>query len=301
MVDLKVKTLGGEDSLLSEAGVGEFKKSLRGQLLCPADEGYNMARTVWNANVDKLPALIARCASASDVIQAVNFARDNHLLVSVRGGGHNFSGTCVADDGMVIDLSLMNSVRVDPARRTARAEGGTKWGQFDRETQAFGLACTGGTNYDTGIGGLTLGGGMGWLGGKYGLALDNLISVDIVTADGQLHVASATENPDLFWAVRGGGGNFGVVTSFEYQVHPVGDIYGGPIFYELDRAGDVLRFFSEFIANAPEQMGGFPAFQIAPPLPFIPEERHGDTFALAVNHWAGPVEEGEAAIRPFRD
>jgi FAD/FMN-containing dehydrogenase len=291
MVDLKVKTLGGEDSLLSEAGVGEFKKSLRGQLLCPADEGYNMARTVWNANVDKLPALIARCASASDVIQAVNFARDNHLLVSVRGGGHNFSGTCVADDGVVIDLSLMNSVRVDPARRTARAEGGTKWGQFDRETQAFGLACTGGTNYDTGIGGLTLGGGMGWLGGKYGLALDNLISVDIITADGQFRIASATENPDLFWAVRGGGGNFGVVTSFEYQLHPVGPLLVGLVVFPLDKAKEVLRFYHEFASAAPDELNTASALVTL---------QDGTPAVGVIACYNGSLEEGKKVIKPLQ-
>jgi FAD/FMN-containing dehydrogenase len=234
--------------------VKEFQQSLRGALIRAGDGDYDEARKIWNPTIDKHPALIARCMGATDVSNAVNFARDNQLLVSVRGGGHNSYGTCVADSGMVIDLSLMNSVRVDPVRRTARAEGGTKWGQFDRETQAFGLACTGGTDSGVGIAGLTLGGGHGWLGGKYGLALDNLISADIITADGQLHIASATENQDLFWAVRGGGGNFGMVTSFEYQLYPVGPLLVGMVIFPLDRAKEILQFYHEFASTAPDEL-----------------------------------------------
>jgi FAD/FMN-containing dehydrogenase len=225
-----------------------------GGLIQPGDGDYDEARKIWNATIDKHPALIARCMGAADVINAVNFAWDNNLLVSVRGGGHNSFGTCVADSGMVIDLSLMNSIRVDPVRRTARAEGGTTWGEFDRETQAFGLACTGGDNSDVGIAGFTLGGGHGWLGGKYGLALDNLISADIITADGQLRIASATENPDLFWAVQGGGGNFGVVTSFEYQLHPVRLLLVGMVIFPLDQAREVLRFYHGFASDAPDEL-----------------------------------------------
>jgi FAD/FMN-containing dehydrogenase len=191
MVDLQATTTTGTYLSLQEVAISELRASLGGDLFAPSDAGYNEARRIWNANIDKHPALIARCAGVADVINSVNFARDNNSLVSVRGGGHSFQGTCVAEGGLVIDLSRMNGVRVDPARRTARAEGGAKWGKFDRETQAFGLAATGGTNYDTGIGGLTLGGGMGWLGGKHGLACDNLISVDVVTADGQLRTAPA--------------------------------------------------------------------------------------------------------------
>ncbi len=221
MVDLQVATITGTNSILGDEAIEGLCGNLRGQLILPDDQKYEDARKLWNANIDKHPVLIVRCVGVADVIEAVNFARANDLLVSVRGGGHSFPGTSVADGGMVIDLTDMNSVRVDPVGRTARAEGGTKWGDLDRETQAFGLATIGGTNSDTGIGGLTLGGGMGWLGGKYGLACDNLISVDVVTADGEFRTASATENPDLFWVVRGGGGNFGVVTSFVYQLHRV--------------------------------------------------------------------------------
>jgi FAD/FMN-containing dehydrogenase len=228
----------------------------------------------------------------ADVINAVNFARDNHLLVSVRGGGHSFPGTCVADGGLVIDLTNMNSVRVNPVRRTARAEGGTKWGQFDRETQAFGLACTGGTNYNTGIAGLTLGGGHGWLGGKYGLALDNLTSVDIVTADGQFHIASATENPDLFWAVRGGGGNFGAVTSFEYQLHPVGPLLVGLVIFPLDRAKEILRFYHEFASAAPDELN------TASGLATLEDGTPAVAIAACYN---GPLDEGEKVMEGLRE
>jgi FAD/FMN-containing dehydrogenase len=291
MVDLRVATLTGPEITLPEPVVEEFQKSLRGELIRPGDGGYNEARKIWNANIDKHPALIARCMGAADVINAVNFARDNHLLVSVRGGGHSFPGTCVADGGLVIDLTNMNSVRVNPVRRTARAEGGTKWGQFDRETQAFGLACTGGTNYDTGITGLTLGGGQGWLGGKYGLALDNLISVDIVTADGQLRIASATENPDLFWAVRGGGGNFGVVTSFEYQLHPVGPLLVGVVIFPLDRAREVLQFYNEFASSIPDELN------TASGLATLED---GTPAVAIVACYNGPLEEGEKVLEPLR-
>jgi FAD/FMN-containing dehydrogenase len=208
-------------------------------------------------------------------------------------------GTC--DDGMVIDLLGMRGVRVDPAAGTARAEGGATRGDFNAATHAFGLATTGGIISTTGVGGLTLGGGIGYLARGYGLSCDNLVSADVVTADGRFLVASEKENDDLFWALRGGGGNFGVVTSFQFRVHPVKDIYGGPMFFELDDAGAVLRFFRDFIADAPEELGAFPAFQIAPPLPFIPEDRHGDPFLAMVACWAGPLDQGEHALQPFHD
>ncbi len=292
MVDLRVTTLTGRISTLKEAAVADFKKSLRGELLCPGGAGYDDARKIWNANIDKHPALIARCVGVADVIDSVNFARDNNLLVSVRGGGHSFPGTCVADGGMVIDLSWMNSVRVEPVRRTVHAEGGAKWGDFDRETQAFGLATTGGTNYDTGIAGLTLGGGMGWLGGKHGMALDNLISVDIVTADGHLRLASATETPDLFWAVRGGGGNFGVVTSFEYQLHPVEPLMVGLVIYPLEKAREVLRFYHEFAGTAPDELNtasGLATLQDGTPVVAI------------VACYNGSLKEGEKTLKPLKE
>jgi FAD/FMN-containing dehydrogenase len=246
MAALRVTTIRGPDIVLEEATVASFKQSLRGQLIAPDDASYAAARQVWNGNIDRRPGLISRPAGVADVIRTVLFARDHHLLVAVRGGAHNVAGTSVCNGGMVIDLSLMQSIRVDPVRRTVRAEGGVKWGAFDRETQAFGLATTGGTIADTGIAGLTLGGGHGWLGYKYGLAADNLTSVDIVTADGTLRIASDAEHPDLFWSVRGGGGNFGVVTSFEYRLHPVGPVLAGMVVHPFAKAKDVLQFYRDF-------------------------------------------------------
>lgn len=292
MVDLQVATMTGVHTTLDDATIEEFRSGLRGQLIQPGDNDYEEARKVWNANIDKHPTLIARCIGPADVIRSVNFARDNHLLASVRGGGHSFPGASVADGGLVIDLTDMNSVRVDPVRRTARAEGGAKWGHFDRETQEFGLASTGGTNYDTGIAGLSLGGGHGWLGGKHGLALDNLISVDIVTADGQLRVASATENSDLFWAIRGGGGNFGVVTSFEYQLHPVGQILVGLLIYPIDAAKKVLQFYNKFASNTPDELN------TAAGLATLED---GTPVVALVACYNGPQEDGENCIKPLQE
>ena len=226
MKELRATSSTGAVAVITEQVIEQFRATLRGPLLLPDDESYDTARTVWNAMVDKRPALIARCAGTADVIQCVRFAREHDLLVSVRGGGHNYAGMAVCDDGLMIDLSPMKGIRVDPARRTARAQPGLRLGEFDRETQAFGLATTLGVNTDTGIAGLTLGGGNGWLGGKYGLACDNLLSVDVVTADGELVTASESEHEDLFWGVRGAGANFGIVTSFEYRLHPVGPVLG---------------------------------------------------------------------------
>jgi FAD/FMN-containing dehydrogenase len=276
---------------LSETDVTEFQAALRGELLLPGAPSYDAARRIWNANIDKQPALIARCVGVADVRQVVDFARDHHLLMSVRGGGHSFPGTCVAQNGLVLDLSHMHSVRVDPVRCTSRAEGGTKWGHFDRETQAFGLASTGGTDSDTGIAGLTLGGGIGWLGGKHGLACDNLLSVDIVTADGQLRTASAAENADLFWAVRGGGGNFGVVTSFEYQLHPVSDLLAGLMLYPLAQARDVLRFYYDYTSSVPDEM------TTAAALLNLPD---GTPVAAIGVCYTGALSAGEKAVRPLR-
>src|SRR5215813_820067 len=224
MTDLRITTTGDTDTILEDAVVQELRASLHGPLLCPGEAGYDEARKVWNGMIDRRPALIARCSGVADVIAAVKFARTHEVLVSVRGGGHNAPGNAVCQGGLMIDLAGMRAVRIDPVRRTARAEGGATWGDFDRETQAFGLATTGGSVSDTGIAGLTLGGGLGWLAGKYGFSCDNLVSVDLVTADGTLLIVSANENSDLFWGLRGGGGNFGVVTSFEYQLHPVGPV-----------------------------------------------------------------------------
>src|SRR5467141_3423781 len=254
MTDLRVTTIDGTDAILEEAAVQDFAAGLRGPLLRPDDGGYDETRKVWNGMIDKRPALIARCTGVADIIDAVNFARTNELLVSVRGGGHNITGNAVCDGGLMIDLSRMKSVRVDPARRTARAEAGLTWGEYNRETQAFGLASTGGVVSTTGIAGLTLGGGLGWLHGKHGLSCDNLLSADLVTADGQFLTASADQHPDLFWGLRGGGGNFGVVTSFEYQLHPVGPVLAGMVIHPISEAKAVLRFYREFCRSCPDEM-----------------------------------------------
>ncbi len=278
-----------------------LRERVRGDVILPEDEGYEEARRVYNAMIDRRPAVIVRAANAGDVMAAVRLAREERVDLAIRGGGHSVPGFGTCDGGVVIDLSRMRGVRVDPAASTARAEGGATWGDFNAATYPFGLATTGGIISTTGVAGLTLGGGIGYLARGFGLSCDNLVSADVVTADGSFVVASERENADLFWALRGGGGNFGVVTSLEFALHPVKDIYGGPMFYELSEVENLLRFYREYIADAPEQMGAFPAFQIAPPLPFIPEDRHGDTFIAVVACWAGPLKEGEKALKPFHD
>ncbi|MFB8407397.1 FAD-binding oxidoreductase, partial [Streptomyces sp. NPDC055912] len=279
----------------------QLRERVRGTVVTADDDAFDEARTVHNAMIDRRPAVIVRCVNAGDVMAAVDFARENGLDLAVRGGAHSVPGFGTCDGGVVADLSGMRGVRVDPVRRTARAEGGATWGDFNAATYPFGLATTGGIISTTGVGGLTLGGGIGYLARGLGLSCDNLVSADVVTADGRLVVADEEQNADLFWALRGGGGNFGAVTSFEYRLAPVKDIYGGPMLFELEDAATVVRAFADHIADAPEQLGGFPAFQIAPPLPFIPEDRHGDTFALVVACWAGPLDEGENALRPLHD
>jgi FAD/FMN-containing dehydrogenase len=278
-----------------------LRESVRGQVISPDDEEYDVARRVYNAMIDRRPAVVVRPANTGDVMSTVRFAQENGLPVATRGGSHSVPGFGTGDDAVVIDLSSRRGVRVDPVSRTARAEGGTTWGDFNAATHAFGLATTGGIISTTGVGGLTLGGGIGYLDRGFGLSCDNLISADVVTADGTMRVASGTAHEDLFWAIRGGGGNFGVVTSFEFALHPVKDIYGGPMFFELEHARDILEFYREYIADAPEQLGVFPAFQIAPPLPFIPEDRHGEPFIAVVACWAGSLEEGEKELQPFHD
>jgi FAD/FMN-containing dehydrogenase len=281
--------------------VSELRERVRAPIITADDPGYDDARAVWNAMSDKRPLAIVRAEQVADVVGAVNFAREGGLELSVRGGGHSAPGFGTNDAGVVIDLSLMRHVHVDPQARTARAGGGATWGDFNYATHAFGLATTGGIISTTGVAGLTLGGGIGYLTRGYGLSVDNLLSVDVVTADGRYLRASQDENADLFWALRGGGGNFGVASSLEFQLHPVNDVYVGIFFYELDETANLLRFFREFIEDAPETYGAFPAFQVAPPLPFIPEDRHGDTFCAAIVHWTGPLEDGEQAMSPFRD
>lgn len=286
---------------MAKPSVDDLRESIRGAVFTSDDAGYEEARRVYNAMIDKRPLCVVSALGVADVIATVNFARESNLDLSIRGGSHSVPGFGTNDGGVVIDFSLMRGVRVDPKNKTARAEGGATWGDFNQAANVWGLATTGGIVSTTGVGGLTLGGGIGYLTRGFGLSCDNLLSADVVTADGSVLVASEDENPDLFWALRGGGGNFGVVTSFEFKLHPVKDIYGGPMFFELEHAADLLRFYREFIKDAPEELGGFPAYQIAPPLPFIPEERHGDTFVAFVACWAGPLEEGENALRPIRD
>ncbi|HXH84457.1 MAG TPA: FAD-binding oxidoreductase, partial [Candidatus Tectomicrobia bacterium] len=264
---------------------------VRGALLRPGDAGYDDARQIFNAMIDRRPAAIARCAGAADVVVCVAFARAHGVPISVRGGGHNVSGKAVVEDGLMIDLSPMRSVRVDAARRVARAEPGCTLADLDRECQAFGLATPTGIVSATGIAGLTLGGGIGWLGGKHGLACDNLLSVDIVTADGRLRVASETEHPDLFWAVRGAGTNFGVVTSFEYRLHPVGPVVGGGVAWPLDQAARVLRFYADFAGACPD------ALSVNAGL-FRGED--GSPLVGVAVAWADALDAGERALKPLR-
>ncbi len=284
---------------LGEATLAEFQASLRGALLRPGNDGYETHRRVWNGMIDRHPALIVRCAGVADVISAVQFARSHHLVVAVRGGGHNVAGNAVCDGGMVIDLSPMKGVRVDPAAGVVRAQAGVTWGELDRETQAFGLATTGGIVSTTGISGLTLGGGIGWLMRKYGLTCDNLLSVDVVTADGRSIVASANEHPDLFWGVRGGGGNFGIVTSFEYRLHPVHTITGGMVIYPAARFHDALRFYRAFCASAPDELTTLASLFTAPPEEFIPPSLHGTPVLGIVACHCGSPEEAERVLRPL--
>jgi FAD/FMN-containing dehydrogenase len=282
-------------------GVESLRGRVRGEVVTPDDPGYDEARRVYNAMIDRRPAAVVRCTSREDVAAAVDFGRENGLAVAVRGGGHSVPGFGTADDAVVVDLSGMQQVAVDAAARTARAQGGSTWGVFNEATHAHGLATTGGIISTTGVGGLTLGGGIGYLARGAGLSCDNVISAEVVTADGRTLRASESENADLFWAIRGGGGNFGVVTELEFRLHPLSEVYGGPMLYELEDAATVLRFYRDFIKDAPEQLGGFPAWQIAPPLPFIPENRHGEPFLIFVTCWAGPVEEGEKALEPLHE
>ena len=286
--------------MVTDAAVSEFKSKLRGQLLVPGDEGYETARKVYNGMIDRRPRWIARCFNVADVISSVHFARDNDILVAIRGGGHNAGGLGICDGGLVIDLSLMRSVRVDPATRTARAEGGCTGADLDHATHAFGLATPTGTVSSTGIAGLTLGGGIGHLSRPYGLTVDNLLAVDVVLADGRFVTASAEENQDLYWAVRGGGGNFGVVTSFLYRVHPVKMVSAGPTFWPLDQATQVMKAYREFISQAPEDVSGFFAFLTIPPVPLFPPDLHGKKMCTIIWCSTAAPEKAEKETKPMR-
>ena len=273
----------------------------RGVLVTPDHDDYDNARAVWNGAVDRRPRLIARCRGTADVAAAVRFARGCDLEIAVRGGGHNVAGTAMCDDGIVIDLSAMRAVWVDPVGRTALVQGGALWGDVDHETQAHGLATTGGIVGHTGVGGLTLGGGIGWLMRKHGLAVDNLVEAEVVTATGDIVRASANDHPDLFWALRGGGGNFGVVTSFRFALHPVGPtVVAGPVFWAAEDTTHVLRFYRDFVAGAPDELGTVIRLGTVPPLPVIADELHFRPAIAVASCYAGPVEAGERVVRALR-
>jgi FAD/FMN-containing dehydrogenase len=293
MVDLRAITTTGADAVLTEAVVEALEAGLRGALLRPGDGDYDAARALWNAMHDRHPALIVRCAGVADVMTAVNFARTHGIPVAVRGGGHNVAGTGSCDGGLMLDLSRLKGVRVDPVGHTARAEPGLTWGELDHETQAFGLATTGGICSEAGIAGLTLGGGFGWLMRKHGLALDNLLAVDVITADGQLRTASETENADLFFGIRGAHSNFGVVTSLEYRLHPVGPtVLAGMVLHPLEKAGEVLRFYREYTSRTPDEMSAWAALLTSP---------DGHPMVAILACYIGPADVGEHVVQPLKE
>ena len=292
MSTIEVAGKDGGTVTLDVTLIERLRAELRGPLLLPGDDGYDAARTIYNAMIDRRPALIVVCAGVADVMAAVKLAGAWGLLLSVKGGGHNVAGNAICQDGLLIDLSAMRSVVVDPKARTARAEGGTTWGDFDAETQAFGLATTGGLISATGVAGLTLGGGIGWLMRAHGLACDNLLSLDVVTAEGALVTGSATENPELFWGLRGGGGNFGIVTSFEFQLHPVGPLFAGMLFYPLDRAAEILRVFRDVVTSAPDALGAMAGFTTTP---------DGVQVLALILVYNGSPQNGETILQPLRN
>ena len=286
---------------LQEAQIDEFQAHFRGEVLVPGDASYDEVRQIWNAMIDRRPALIARCGSPADVVQAVKFARTHDLLVSIRGGGHNIAGNAVCDDGLMIDLSPMKGVQVDPQARRAMVEPGCTLADFDAAAQAHGLATPVGINSTTGVAGLTLGGGFGWLSRKYGMTIDNLLSAEVVTADGKQVHASETENSDLFWGLRGGGGNFGVVTRFDFRLHPVGpDLLTGLIVFPFDQAKSVLTKFARFTETMPDDLNVWMVTRKAPPLPFLPEAVHGKEIVVLAVCYAGDPAEGAKLIAPLR-
>jgi len=281
--------------------IEDLETSLRGTLVQPGDARYDSTRNIYNAMIDKRPRLIAQCADAADVINAVDFGRRHNLTIAVRGGGHNGPGLSMCDDGLVIDLSRMRGTRVDPAMHTVRVESGCRWGDVDHATHAFGLAAVSGVISTTGVGGLTLGGGHGYLTRKFGLTIDNLLSVDMVLADGRFVKASEAENPDLFWAIRGGGGNFGIVTSFLFRLHPVSTVHAGPTLWPMEQAAEVLRWYRRFSREAGENLYGFFAFLTVPPVPPFPESLHGKKMCGIIWCYFGPRDELDKAFQPVRD
>ena len=301
MATLTINAVSGGSVKLGDEAIAGLRGELRGPLCLPGEPGYDEARTIWNAMIDRHPALVIRAMGASDVIRGVKFAAQNGLTVAVRGGGHNIAGNAVCEGGLVIDLTLMKSVRVSVPDRHVRVEPGVTLGHLDRETQAFGLAVPVGINSTTGVAGLVLGGGFGWISRKYGLTADNLLSADIVTSAGELVRASATENPDLFWAIRGGGGNFGVVTSFEFQAHPVGPmVLAGLVIHPLTQAPTLLKEYRKLMANAPEELAVWVVMRQAPPLPFLAPEVHGTGILAFAACWCGDHAAGEKALAPLR-
>ena len=286
--------------MLNENSFKDLKANLRGGLIEPSDNGYDEARKVYNGMIHKKPRAIARCADVADVIRSVNFARENNLLLAIRGGGHNAGGLGICDDGLVIDLGLMKYSRVDPAARTVTVGGGCTWGDVDHATHVFGLATPSGIISTTGVGGLTLGGGVGHLTRKCGLTIDNLLSADVVLADGRFVKANADENSDLFWAIRGGGGNFGVITAFTFKLHPIDILYGGPMLYELSEATDVMKWYRDLIPAAPDDLNGFFAFLTVPPAPPFPEHLHMKKMCGVVWTYAGTQTKAEETFKPIR-
>jgi FAD/FMN-containing dehydrogenase len=287
---------------LDEALLGALAERFRGELISPEHPEYDVHRRVWNGSIDRHPALILRCAGVADVIAAVRFAREAEAPVSVRGGGHSFPGLSVADGAVLIDLGPMKGIRVDPEARTARAQAGVLLGELDRETQAFGLAAPSGIVTHTGMAGLTLGGGIGWIQRKHGLSVDKLRSIDLVTAEGEFVKASEDENSDLFWGLRGGGGNFGIATEFEFDLVPVGPtILAGPVFWAMEDSPQVLRFYRDWVADAPDDLMTIVIHRKAPPLPIVPQELHGKPVVMVVVCWAGDVEEGEKFVKPLKE
>jgi FAD/FMN-containing dehydrogenase len=301
MTEIRLASLQGGAIALGSDTIAALRQTLRGNLCLAREEGYDEARTIWNAMINRHPGVVVRCRGAADIVRAVRFAREHGLLLAVRGGGHNIAGNAVCEGGLLIDLSLMRSVRVNPARRTARVEPGATLGEFDKEAQAFGLATPLGINSTTGVAGLTLGGGFGWLSRKFGLAADNLISVDVVTAEGELVQASATENSDLFWALRGGGGNFGVVSSFEFRLHPVGPmVLSGLIVHPFARAKELLAGYRQAASKAPDELTVWVVLRQAPPLPFLPTEVHGKEILVFAVCYTGNEADGKRELEPLR-